>query len=139
MVDAALAETRAVQQRVRLLPSRLVVYLLLAAGLFTEVGWSQVWTRLCTGLTGLRVATPSASASAAARTRVGIAPLRVLFDLLRGAETGCAQVGAGRAGRAGEIGYAQRLLGSIRPGVIVPADRCVPAPRPGLPRRSTPY
>ena len=38
MVDAALAETKTVQRRVRLLPSRVVVYLLLAAGLFTEVG-----------------------------------------------------------------------------------------------------
>lgn len=191
MVDAALAETRAVQQRVRLLPSRVVVYLLLAAGLFPEIGWSQVWARLCAGLDGLAPVTPSASALAAARVRVGVAALRALFDLLRGAETGCVQVGDGRAGRpgvfwrgrlvtavdgtilccpdttanlaqfhkggssrgtttgypmvrvlalvacgtrtiidavfgtdrVGEIGYAHRLLGSIRPGVIVLADR----------------
>src|SRR4051812_1432220 len=38
MVDAALAETGAVQRRQRLLPSRVVVYLLLAAGLFTRSG-----------------------------------------------------------------------------------------------------
>ena len=191
MVDAALAETCAVQQRVRLLPSRVVVYLLLAAGLFSEIGWSQVWVRLCTGLDGLGVHTPSPSALVAARARVGVAPLRALFDLLRGAETGCVQIGAGRAGRpgvfwrgrlvtaidgtivccpdtaanltgfakggsshgtttgypmvrvlalvacgtrtiidavfgtdrVGEIGYAHRLLGSTRPGMIVLADR----------------
>ena len=40
MVDAALTETHAVQQRLRLLPSRVVVYLLLAAGLFSEIGLS---------------------------------------------------------------------------------------------------
>ncbi|MFC9835372.1 transposase domain-containing protein, partial [Rhodococcus sp. NPDC127530] len=39
MVDAALAETGKVQARVRDLPSRVVVYLLLAAGLFAEVGF----------------------------------------------------------------------------------------------------
>lgn len=97
MVDAVLAETGSVQQRLRLLPSRVVVYLLLAAGLFTEIGLSQVWTRLCAGLTGLEVGTPAPSAVAAARARVGVAPLRALFDLLRGAETGTAHC-AGRAG-----------------------------------------
>ena len=39
MVDAALAETNTVQQRVRALPSRVVVYLLIAAGLFAELGY----------------------------------------------------------------------------------------------------
>jgi hypothetical protein len=38
MVDAALEESGAVQRRVRGLPSRVVVYLLLAACLFTAVG-----------------------------------------------------------------------------------------------------
>ena len=116
MVDAALAETKTVQRRVRLLPSRVVVYLLLAAGLFTEVGWLGVWTRLCAGLDGLRVITPSASALAAARARVGVAPLRALFDLLRGPETGCAQIGAqigaGRAGRAG-VFWRGRLVTAV--------------------------
>jgi hypothetical protein len=54
MVDAALTDTGAVQQRLRLLPSRVVVYLLLAAGLFTETGLLQVWARLCAGLAGSR-------------------------------------------------------------------------------------
>ncbi|MGH3966524.1 MAG: transposase domain-containing protein, partial [Pseudonocardiaceae bacterium] len=43
MVDAALAETGKTQARVRDLPSRVVVYLLLAAGLFAEIGYGQVW------------------------------------------------------------------------------------------------
>ncbi|WP_226363566.1 IS4 family transposase [Pseudonocardia abyssalis] len=112
MVDAALVETHSVQRRLRLLPSRVVVYLLLAAGLFTEIGWSQVWARLCTGLDGLGVATPSASALAAARARVGVAPLRVLFDLLRGAETGCVQIGAARAARPG-VFWRGRLVTAV--------------------------
>ena len=70
MVDAALAESGALQRRVRVLPSRVVVYLLLAAGLFTEIGLSQVWTRLCAGLVGLPVACPAPSALSAARVRV---------------------------------------------------------------------
>jgi hypothetical protein len=38
MVDEALAETGSVQRRVRDLPSRVVVYLLLAGCLFAELG-----------------------------------------------------------------------------------------------------
>jgi hypothetical protein len=42
MIDAVLAETGTVQRRIRDLPSRVVVYLLLAACLFRE-GYGQVW------------------------------------------------------------------------------------------------
>jgi len=55
MVDAALAETGAVQARVRDLPLRVVVYLLLAAALFAEIGYGQVWARMIAGLEGLAV------------------------------------------------------------------------------------
>jgi hypothetical protein len=41
LVDAALESARAVQHRVRVLPSRVVVYLLLAAALFSEMGYRQ--------------------------------------------------------------------------------------------------
>jgi hypothetical protein len=84
MVDEALAQTRAVQRRVRDLPSRVVVYLLLAACLFPELGYPGVWRKLTEGLAGLPVAAPGAGALAQARRRVGAAPLRWLFDLLRG-------------------------------------------------------
>src|SRR5437867_2174761 len=46
MVDAVLAETGRVQPRARDLPARVVVYLLLAAGLFAGQGYRQVWARL---------------------------------------------------------------------------------------------
>lgn len=88
MVDAALSEAGAVQRRVRDLPSRVVVYLLLAAGLFSDLGYGQVWARMIAGLDGLAVAVPTGAGLAQARRRVGVAPLRALFDLLRGPAAG---------------------------------------------------
>ena len=84
MVDAALAATGTTQARLRDLPSRVVVYLLLAGCLFGEVGYSGVWRKLTAALVGIPTAAPTASALAQARRRVGPTPLRWLFDLLRG-------------------------------------------------------
>jgi hypothetical protein len=84
MVDQALTATRTTQHRLRDLPSRVVVYLLLAACLFPEAGYPTVWRKLTTGLTGIAVATPTAGGLGQARHRMGAAPLRWLFDLLRG-------------------------------------------------------
>lgn len=99
MVDAALAQTRAVQRRVRDLPSRVVVYLLLAGALFADLGYRQVWARMIAGLDGLDVADPTAGALAQARRRIGVAPLRVLFDLLRGPAAGVSVKGVRWRGR----------------------------------------
>jgi len=85
VVDEALSATGAGQRRVRVLPARVVVYLLLAGCLFAEVGYRQVWHKLTAGLCGLAVARPSENALWQARVRLGVAPLRWLFDLLRGA------------------------------------------------------
>ncbi|MFB6396487.1 IS4 family transposase [Polymorphospora lycopeni] len=182
MVDDALRRTGAVQSRVRLLPARVVVYLLLAGCLFAELGYGQVWHRLTAGLHGLVVAVPTASALRQARQRLGAAPMRALFDLLRGpaATTATAAVswrgllvcavdgtlmsvadsaanlrsfvkhrcnhGAGGyptirflalvacgtrsvidavfgPASTGETGYAARLAGSLRPGMLLLADR----------------
>lgn len=83
MVDSVLADAGAVQARLRDLPSRVVVYLLLAAALFEGLGYGQVWHRLVAGLRPLAVADPSRSGLLQARRRVGVKPLRALFDLLR--------------------------------------------------------
>jgi hypothetical protein len=99
MVDAALAETGTVQRRVRDLPSRVVVYVLLAAALFAECGYRQVWARLVAGLDPTKVATPSAAALAAARRRIGPAPLRELFNLLATPAAGPATRGTWWRGR----------------------------------------
>ncbi len=88
MVDEAVAATGARQRRVRDLPSRVVVYLLLAGCLFPELGYPGVWRKLTAGLAGIPAAAPTASALAQARRRTGAAPLRFLFDLLRGPAAG---------------------------------------------------
>ena len=84
MVDEVLAATRRTQQRIRLLPARVVVYLILAGCLFAELGYGQVWRKLTAGLTGLGLPEPSSGALREARQRLGSMPLRALFDLLRG-------------------------------------------------------
>jgi hypothetical protein len=84
MVDDVLERTRAGQVRVRLLPARVVVYLLLAGALFAELGYRQVWGRLTAGLSGLGVASPTGSALRQARQRLGAQPLKTLFELLAG-------------------------------------------------------
>jgi hypothetical protein len=93
MIDDVLAATGRTQQRLRLLPARVVMYLLLAAGLFADLGYRQVWAKLLSGLHGLPIVTPTGSALRQARQRLGAAPMRALFDLLRGpAVTTAAQV-----------------------------------------------
>jgi hypothetical protein len=84
MVDEVLAATRRTQQRIRLLPARVVVYLVLAGCLFAELGYVQVWQKLAAGLAELGPAEPSSGMLREARQRLGSAPLRALFDLLRG-------------------------------------------------------
>src|SRR5437763_4469567 len=184
MVDEVLALTRAVQSRIRVLPARVVVYLVLAGCLFAELGYGQVWHRLVAGLDGLAVACPGPAALTQARRRLGAAPLRALFDLLRGpaavpggaagvrwrgllvcaldgtimtvADTAAnlaiftKQRGGATSGSSypmmrllalvscgtrsvidavfgpitsGETTYAKRLLGSLRPGMVLLADR----------------
>ena len=64
MVDEALVETGTVQRRVRDLPARVVVYLLLAGCLFGDLGYRQVWDRLVAGLGSIRVPNPAATMTA---------------------------------------------------------------------------
>ncbi|MDG4762971.1 IS4 family transposase [Solwaraspora sp. WMMD406] len=84
MVDEVLAATRRTQQRIRLLPARVVVYLVLAGCLFAELGYGQVWRKPTAGLTGLDLTEPASGTLREARQRLGSTPLRALFDLLRG-------------------------------------------------------
>jgi hypothetical protein len=91
MAGAVLEQTCRTQRRVRVLPSRVVVYLLLAGCLFAELGCTQVWHRMAAGLGELPVTVPAASAVTQARRRPGPAPLRELFFLLRGPSPGGAR------------------------------------------------
>ncbi|MGH3504600.1 MAG: transposase domain-containing protein [Nocardioidaceae bacterium] len=83
MVDAALEAVGGTQQRLRRLPLRVVVYLLLAGALFAGQGWRHVWSCLTASLPG-PVARPSGTAITEAMRRVGVAPVRELFTLLKG-------------------------------------------------------
>ncbi|MFC5204866.1 transposase domain-containing protein [Streptomyces kaempferi] len=73
-----LAETRAVQRRLRDVPSRVGVYFLLAMCLFPEVSYRLVWGKLTAGLSGMPVVCPSAKALRDLRRRIDSAPVRAL-------------------------------------------------------------
>ena len=67
MVDEALAGTKTTQSRLRALPSRVVVYLLLAACLFPDVGYCGAWRKLTAALEGLSIDPPTAGGLSQAR------------------------------------------------------------------------
>jgi hypothetical protein len=71
LVDGVLADTRATQRRLRLLPSRVGVYFMLALGLFPRKGYRGVWAELTAALDGLGLAVPSPKALRDLRRRVG--------------------------------------------------------------------
>ncbi|MCX5105402.1 transposase domain-containing protein [Streptomyces sp. NBC_00439] len=83
LVDAVLEETGAVERHLRL-PSRVVVYVVLALALIEHCSYLVVWSKLTNPLTSLALARPAASSLTRARRRVGSAPLRVLFETLDG-------------------------------------------------------
>ena len=84
LVEAVLEETGAREKRLRLLPSRVGVYFVLAMCLFPRPGYLGVWAKLTAALGGLGLASPSAKALREVRRRIGIAPLKALFEILAG-------------------------------------------------------
>lgn len=82
LVDDVLARAGAVQERLRLLPSRAGVYFVLALVMFAGAGYLLVWDELTAGLerAGIAVAHPSEKALRDLRRRVGPAPLKMLFE-----------------------------------------------------------
>jgi hypothetical protein len=84
LVDGVLADARAAQRRLRLLPSRVGVYFVLALGLFPRPGYLGVWAKLTAALDGLGLTVPCARALRGLRRRVGAAPLKTLFETLAG-------------------------------------------------------
>jgi Insertion element 4 transposase N-terminal/Transposase DDE domain len=81
LVDAVLEETRTRERRLRLLPSRVVVYFVLALALFEHCSYRAVWGKLTAGLGGLAVTSPAVS-------------LRRLFETLAGPVARAGQPGA---------------------------------------------
>ena len=84
LVDAVLEETRAGEQRLRALPSRVGMYFVLALGLFPGLGYRKVWGKLVAGLGGLGPPRPSEKALRDLRRRLGPAPAKALFEVLAG-------------------------------------------------------
>jgi hypothetical protein len=84
LVEAVLEETGARERRLRLLPSRVGIYFVLAMCLFPRPGYLGVWAKLTAALGGLGLASPSAKALRELRRRIGIAPLKALFEILAG-------------------------------------------------------
>jgi hypothetical protein len=84
LVDAVLEEEGRAQKRVRLLPSRVGVYFVLAMCLFPRASYLGAWGKLTAGLRPLGITAPSAKALRDLRRRVGIAPVKRLFEILAG-------------------------------------------------------
>jgi len=82
MVDAVIDRHRVGQRRVRLLPTRVGVYFLLALGLFPQASYRGVWAKLTAGIGDHP--SPCGKALRDLRRRVGVGPVRDLFTLLAG-------------------------------------------------------
>ncbi len=84
LVDAVLEEAGARERRLRDLPSRVGVYFVLALGLFPLLGYQNVWQKLTAALGGQGLPSPTGKALRDLRRRVGVAPLKALFEVLAG-------------------------------------------------------
>ncbi|MET8332093.1 IS4 family transposase [Streptomyces sp. NPDC005181] len=94
LVDAVLEETGTRERRLRLLPSRVMVYFVLALALFEDSSYRSVWGKLVAGLEPLALVRPAVSSLSRARRRIGAAPLRRLFETLAGPVAHRGQSGA---------------------------------------------
>ncbi|MFD5429315.1 transposase domain-containing protein [Streptomyces sp. NPDC127084] len=69
LVDAVLEDAGVRQQRLRLLPARVVVYFVLALAFFERSSYQAVWAKLTAGMGSVPVARPCASSLARAWRR----------------------------------------------------------------------
>jgi hypothetical protein len=86
LVDAVLADTGREQRRLRDVPSRVVVYFVIALGLFPRLGYRRVWDKVVAGLieAGMQLPMPAESTLRDARRRVGPGPFKALFEVVAG-------------------------------------------------------
>jgi len=85
LIDGVLADTGRQSRRYRQLPARLMVYYVMALALYAQASYGEVLRCLLEGLRWLRLkgldpASVSKSAITKARIRLGIAPLKELFE-----------------------------------------------------------
>lgn len=87
-VEEVVAAAGAREQRNRMLPAWLTVYFVLGLALFMDMGAGRVMRKLAGTLAwaarGVTVTIPSEEALSNARTRLGSAPLRLLFEKVAG-------------------------------------------------------
>ena len=84
LADSVLDETRTRERRLRVLPSRVGLYFVLALGLFPQAGYLGVWAELTAALDGLRPGRAVTEGAAGPSPPAGPAPLRALFEVLAG-------------------------------------------------------
>ena len=84
LVDDVLEESGGRDRRLRLLPSRVGVYFMLAMCLFPRAGYRGVWAELTAALDGLGLAVPTLKALRGVRRRIGARPVKALFEVLAG-------------------------------------------------------
>jgi Insertion element 4 transposase N-terminal/Transposase DDE domain len=84
LVDAVLAETGRTERRLRLLPSRVALYLVLAMALFAKASAFGVFQALTASPAGPPVPGVSEKALRDARRRIGPEPVKALFEVLAG-------------------------------------------------------
>jgi hypothetical protein len=98
LIDEVLADTGRLERRVRRLAARVTVLFILALTLFSGQGYRGVWRELAHNGGADAGVTPSSSALAQARRRIGLAPLAALFARLRGVQAVPGMAGAFLAG-----------------------------------------
>jgi Insertion element 4 transposase N-terminal/Transposase DDE domain len=80
LVDDVLAMTGAVQKRMRVLPSRVGMYFVLALTLFPGIGYLRVWDKLTCALEDLGLPRPGEKSLRDLRRRIGPAAVKALFE-----------------------------------------------------------
>lgn len=104
LVDQVVNETQRREKRSRLLPAHVIVYFVLALGLFFGESYDEVMRRLVGGLQFMRNwptnwAVPTSSAISQARQRLGEEPLHELFERVARPIAGPGDINAWFAGR----------------------------------------
>ena len=80
LVDDVLTMTGAVQKRMRVLPSRVGMYFVLALTLFPGIGYLRVWDKLTCALEDLDLPRPGEKSLRDLRRRIGPAAVKALFE-----------------------------------------------------------
>lgn len=132
LVDRVLLESGKLERRVRLLPSKVVVYYVLAMALYASEGYRELFRLLVEGLgsfdPSLPLVVPAKSAFSKARERVGSEPLKRLFEAVA--------VPLAEAGTAGAFYRDWRLMSVDGSTLEVPdtPENALAFGRPGVSR-----